>query len=77
MTRRAPARSRVPPHTHQATPDLPADHRGRRVCAVCGLLGTAGDAHHPITPPTPVSPVLAAAAAARDAAILGEPHDDE
>ncbi|MDG4768755.1 hypothetical protein [Solwaraspora sp. WMMD792] len=77
MTRRTPARSRVPPHLHQATRDLPADHRGRRVCVVCGLLGEPGDAHHPITlPTTPVSPVLAAAAAARDAAILGERDAD-
>jgi hypothetical protein len=40
------------PHVFQADPDLPADHRGRRVCSVCHLVGRAGDAHHDV-PPVP------------------------
>jgi hypothetical protein len=28
-----------PPHPFVADPNLPADHRGRRVCAACHLLG--------------------------------------
>jgi hypothetical protein len=38
----------VIPHVFQADPDLPADHRGRRVCAVCHLVGRTGDAHHDV-----------------------------
>jgi hypothetical protein len=34
------------PHPFVADPDLPADHRGRRVCAACHLIGRPDDPRH-------------------------------
>jgi hypothetical protein len=35
-----------PPHPFVADPNLPADHRGRRVCAACHLIGRPDDPRH-------------------------------
>jgi hypothetical protein len=35
--------TKLTPHPFQADPDLPADHKGRRVCAGCHLIGRPGD----------------------------------
>lgn len=65
-----PIRPRLCPGLFAADPALPADSKGRHVCARCGRVGEPGDVRHPA--PKPLSPAAAAAYAAHHAARLGE-----
>lgn len=69
----------VPAHPFVVDELTPADpYTELAVCATCHKPGHAGDAQHPTTPaPIPTLPAsVAAEYRARDAAILGETHDD-